>query len=713
MFPLFSDVLYKLFNEPIKKIFESMTTDDITHFFVIIIVLFFIFFVSVVVFNSLYRIINLINVRRKIYTLLEGDSFPVNNLHKFKEISGETKIFSCILQENNGIVYAVQDVETFSHALWSPPLLRSRVIPFGTALLTGLGVLGTFVGLLIGLGGLQLDGNMENLQAEIRQVAQGASVAFETSVWGVSLSLVLTIIKKILFSLVNRKLIKLQSTFSELFPPFPFASVLCDMSRYSRESGNHLGGLAEKIGDRMQRSLDGLSDRMFTNLTDSIATASRQISEAISNSLQETLANTLVPPVNRMADVSRALAERQAHSSEKALESLLQQFMGEIGKAGNGQREAMQEATTEMQTTMSKFANSMTELVTSIKQQQSEMAVRQQQQLEELDKAFQRLGNEQSENISKANKEILAVLSEFRIGVRDELARQVKEMGKASDAVLSSQKGMADSLHGFLKELKIYQVEIVADQNHHSQVVENQIRENYERQSSSLNAIAKLVQDHTESTKSLLDQGKLLQSQLKKDGQTFTVASEAMHEAGNSMASAGKDMQSFGAQIKDGVINGSQIVERAVTIVGRLAAQEDNISKRMETLIHEISNIKSDIDRITNSISMSVNTAQTSYTQLSKHYDELQQVLKLHMKEINMQTQEQLKNMSEQMSSHIEALDEHMAKLLIDYTSQASANQDRQMSAWNSQTKDFCDKMVQVTEAMAEVVDGLDRPERR
>ena len=179
------------------------------------------------------------------------------------------------------------------------------------------------------------------------------------------------------------------------------------------------------------------------------------------------------------------------------------------------------------------------------------------------------------------------------------------------------------------------------------------------------------------------------------------------------MASAGKEIQSFGVQIRDGVISGSQIVERAVATVGRLAAQEDNISQRMGILITEISNIKGDIDRITNTISMSVNTAQTSYVQLSKHYEGLQQVLSLHMKEISSQTQEQMKNISELMSSHIEALDEHMKKLLRDYADQASANLNNLMSAWNGQTKDFCDKMVQATEAMAEVVDGLEVPKGR
>ncbi len=186
-----------------------MTPDDVTELFKKIIICTALFLILLLVCNTSWRWVSLWRTKKKIEGLasaisggeksVQGMYFPADQRKALMELSSTTKSFSEILREDNGVLYATQDVEAVSHTLWEPPLLRSRLIPAGAAILTGLGVLGTFAGLLLGLSGLQLDGNMERLQAEIRQVAQGASVAFETSVWGVSLSLVLTLLEKNLF----------------------------------------------------------------------------------------------------------------------------------------------------------------------------------------------------------------------------------------------------------------------------------------------------------------------------------------------------------------------------------------------------------------------------------------------------------------------------------------------------------------------------------
>lgn len=449
--------------ELISPFFSGMTPDDVTELFKKIIICTALFLNLLLVCNTSWRWVSLWRTKKKIEGLASAISggeksvqrmyFPADQRKALMELSSTTKSFSEILREDNGVLYATQDVEAVSHTLWEPPLLRSRLIPAGAAILTGLGVLGTFAGLLLGLSGLQLDGNMERLQAEIRQVAQGASVAFETSVWGVSLSLVLTLLEKICSSGVSRRLLSLQGLLLQLFPPFPLPEIMRDTRDSSRDTVTHLAGLAEQIGKNMQRSLDSFSENMLNSLAGNISEASNRISQAISASLTETLQTTLIPSIDRMSAASQDLATRQAQGSEEALSHLLTEFTGRMGEAGNSQKEAMREATQEMQQTMSIFADSMTGLVRSLQEQQQAFEQRQQNQMERLDTAFRQMSEEQGHNMGKASEDMLAVMASFRDGVREELTRQATDMGKISDDIHASLREMSTSMKGFFEQL--------------------------------------------------------------------------------------------------------------------------------------------------------------------------------------------------------------------------------------------------------------------
>lgn len=61
----------------------------------------------------------------------------------------------------------------------------------------------------------------------------------------------------------------------------------------------------------------------------------------------------------------------------------------------------------------------------------------------------------------------------------------------------------------------------------------------------------------------------------------------------------------------------------------------------------------------------------------------------------------------------MEALDKQMGELLSDYAKLTKAQLDERMNAWNTQTRNFCDKMQSTAEAMAEVVDAMDSQPRR
>ncbi|WP_279136018.1 anti-phage ZorAB system protein ZorA [Desulfovibrio piger] len=949
--------------EIIIPFFSGMTPDDVTELFKQIILCTALFLILLLVCNASWRWISLWRTKKKIEELVSttnvsGDPiqethFPADQRKALIELSPTIKNFSEILREDNGVLYATQDVEAVSHALWEPPLLRSRLIPAGAAILTGLGVLGTFAGLLLGLSGLQLDGNMEHLQAEIRQVAQGASVAFETSVWGVSLSLALTVLEKICSSGVSRRLLSLQGLLLQLFPPFPLPEIMRDTRDSSRETVTHLAGLAEQIGENMQRSLDSFSENMLNSLAGSISEASNRISQAISASLTETLQTTLIPSIDRMSAASQDLATRQAQGSEEALSHLLTEFTGRMGEAGNSQKEAMREATQEMQQAMSTFAESMTGLVRSLQEQQQAFEQRQQNQMERLDTAFRQMNEEQGRNMSKASTDMLEVLATFRDGVREELSRQAADMGKVSDDIrdslqdmsvtlkefftqlgqhqknqmecldaafrkmseeqghnmgkasedmlavmasfrdgvreelsrqaadmgkvsddirdslqdmsvtlkefftqlgqhqknqmecldaafrkmseeqghnmgkasedmlavmasfrdgvreeltrqatdmgkisddihaslremstsmkgffeqmgelqqaqmeqlhtafhqmnevqgrnmdkasegmlavvdhfrngmqqeLSRQTGdmgkVSENIHGSLQEMSVtmkdffeqlgqHQQQVSSAQDDRSKVLEKQMQQAFDQQSQTLANMGNAITAHVSATKSLLKQGENLQRRIGEEDALLKNITTAMSSAGDSLQTASTRLHSFGEQIRNSIDRSAQSTERAVAVVQEVGRQENAVALELKHIITGMAPLRTGLENATSSLSSSVSTAREAYTQLSAHYEALQRALRDHMGSMQQQNRQYLAELGQEMQQQVEDLNKKMGELLSEYAKLTKAQLDERMNAWNTQTRNFCDKMQSTAEAMAEVVDAMDNQPRR
>ncbi|MFI3270545.1 MAG: anti-phage ZorAB system protein ZorA [Pseudomonadota bacterium] len=290
------------------------------------------------------------------------------------------------LTEYNGKLYSNQDIETFfSTKSLAPSILHSKLLPLAPILLTGLGVLGTFLGLQLGLSGLELDGDTDKLQHGIRAVAEGAAVAFATSVYGVSSSLLLNIVEKIYSAICSRTIHALQATLEQLFPPFPVMNVFTAIEQYNKNFDENLGGLAEQIGLTMQQSFQETSQNLGSQFANTISSASKDIS----TSLVESINSSLVPAVESISNAAHELGSRQANSAENTLSALIEKFSAGMGEEGKHQREAMANATAKMEATLADFNEAMQSVIQGLHDKQSSLAETQEHSMQQLHENMQ------------------------------------------------------------------------------------------------------------------------------------------------------------------------------------------------------------------------------------------------------------------------------------------------------------------------------------
>lgn len=200
--------------------------------------------------------------------------------------------------------------EVFNSATLAHGLIGNRMLLAVPAILTGLGVLGTFVGLQIGIGSLDLSASqIENLDKSIAPIISGCSTAFSTSVWGVFCSLVFTIFEKLLEWLAVRRIRILQGRLDALIPRYTPEESMILLQRSSLEREGILKGLAVAIGDEMQKAMNRLGSSITEAVRDSLGNNAQDLgnmgAKLISTALTDELGK-LQNAVTGMADGFKA-----------------------------------------------------------------------------------------------------------------------------------------------------------------------------------------------------------------------------------------------------------------------------------------------------------------------------------------------------------------------------------------------------------------------
>lgn len=202
--------------------------------------------------------------------------------------------------------------EIFRDSVLAPSFSTSRLFLAIPGILTGLGVLGTFVGLQMGIGGLDLK-DLTNLEKSIIPLIQGCAIAFSTSVWGVFSSLAFSGLEKGLEGLAIGRIRKLQNRVDELIPRYVPEEAMNELERSSRGAEELLKGLAVAIGDEMQKAIG----RLGKEIKDAVANATSEGQGPLMERSVELLSTALTAELAKLKEQVAGMGEQFSGTSEK------------------------------------------------------------------------------------------------------------------------------------------------------------------------------------------------------------------------------------------------------------------------------------------------------------------------------------------------------------------------------------------------------------
>ena len=230
----------------------------------------------------------------------------------------------------------VDAAEVFRESALGPAFSSSRLILAIPSILTGLGVLGTFVGLQLGIGSLDFN----NLEASIKPLINSCAVAFSSSVWGVGASLVFSWWEKAWEGFALSRVHKIQNGIDGLFPRYVPEEALLEMERTSRGTEDLLKGLAVAIGAEMQQAIGRLGTEIKDAVSNATSVGHEELAGTSAKLISDALTNELVnlkDQISKMADQFSEKFEGASDGLVKSVQSFQPTVEALSGAVGNAQ----------------------------------------------------------------------------------------------------------------------------------------------------------------------------------------------------------------------------------------------------------------------------------------------------------------------------------------------------------------------------------------
>jgi hypothetical protein len=178
------------------------------------------------------------------------------------------------------------------------------------SILTGLGILGTFLGLMMGLSQLDLgSSDLDKLKDGITGLLGGATIAFSTSVWGILSSIIFNLLEKKWVNKLSNIVGEIKRLIDEQFdrrtPEKWLSEIYIESSEQSTQLKKFNDDLVLAIAEALEMALSQKLSPSLDKLGDAIANLNNAGVQGISESIQKSAGGEF----ERVAEIMKGVGE--------------------------------------------------------------------------------------------------------------------------------------------------------------------------------------------------------------------------------------------------------------------------------------------------------------------------------------------------------------------------------------------------------------------
>lgn len=632
-------------------------------------------------------------------TLQKAEALPVSGVGSLWREFDESLVSSSDQKQ----LFNTLDAEHFFNSrTLAPGLTGSRLLAAAPSFLVAIGVLGTFVGLTVGLEGLVgTSDEVEALKGGINELISGAAVAFMSSVWGVAFSLALNFIEKMFERGALTRIRALQQRIDFLYPRIPAEQSLVHIAEYGKESKQALQELHERIGDRLQETLNGMSDAMQQAIVDA-------------------LNNVMAPAIQTLVNTS-------SQQSSQVLESLMGRFMDGMASAGREQGAQMQQAAADVNSAVSSMSARLNDVFSALSDQQSRQQTAVQEQAAQFESQLTRMSaasEQREQQMEQRFSQLVGGIGEqleSQLGAAQRLDQerqaafeQIMQQTSASHSALLEQVGgaardqlrsvneAADARQQQLESSLTAMLERMSDAfTSQGQQADQRERERQERmdgqlesvaaqQQKLLDAIATAVQATQEQSRQLAAQHQTLVAQLQQATQAVENSSQHMNSSAGQLGVLSNNLRQATEQLAPRL---DQVASSISHAAERNAAVSDQLKRQAENLVLLQDTLVESAERFEQTAAL----ARDGFGEMRQH----QQAFLAEVRA-------EFTALGEALRTQVGAIEKQAEEWLQSYSTETSRQVHERMDQWNKETLSFATNMTAAVQAISNVVDELE-----
>jgi hypothetical protein len=211
--------------------------------------------------------------------------------------------------------------------------LRTEFYKHLPGILTGLGIIGTFAGLILGLQGFKVSDDPGVVRSSLETLIVSVGGAFMVSALAIALAMVVTTVEKAIINSRYTELERLCSLIDSLFETGAGEEYLQRLVEAAETSATQAMQMKESLVTDLKQVLSELTQQQIATMT----TTSQQLGLSITNSLTEGLAD----PLTRISHAVQQVGNSQGEAVNKLLTDVLGNFTEQMHSMFGSQMRGM------------------------------------------------------------------------------------------------------------------------------------------------------------------------------------------------------------------------------------------------------------------------------------------------------------------------------------------------------------------------------------
>jgi len=298
-------------------------------------------------------------------------------------------------------------------------------------ILTGVGILATFAGLIAGL--TAFNPSSPDTADQLGKLFGAVKGAFIVSAAAIGLAMIFTIVEKIVYASCLDRASKVAQELDHIFQSGVGEEYLAKLTRSAEDSASQTRQLKEALIQDLKELLTNLTERQIAanrEISDAQMAATREMSSTLGHSIQEGLKE----PLQRIADTVRTSTEGQADRSGAILESLMVTFIDRMKETVGDQMTGLAALVASSTETMARVETSLGALSVGIRISADDTNARMTETLNSLAQTLAQFQKQQSEMQvelqGSLQKQVYEALERFT-EAQDQALQMTQEVSRA------------------------------------------------------------------------------------------------------------------------------------------------------------------------------------------------------------------------------------------------------------------------------------------